>query len=59
MFKDINNLLRQAYDVMNDTSDKPLALSLIYQALELAKQTENRVLRAHVVQCSERVRGTL
>ncbi len=58
MFKDINNLLRRAYDSA-EQGDRVQALHLIYQALTLAKGTDNRVLRAHIVQCSERVEGTL
>jgi len=49
-------LLRKAYDVLNETSDRAQSLLLIYQALDIARKTDNRVLRAHVVQCSEYVR---
>lgn len=58
MFKDINNLLRLAYQGTED-GDRVFALQCIYQALDIARQTNNRVLRAHIVQCSERVKGTL
>lgn len=49
-------LLRKAYDVLNETSDRSQSLLLIYQALEVARATDNRVLRAHVTQCSEYVK---
>lgn len=49
-------LLRKAYDVLNETSDRSQSLLLIYQALDVARKTDNRVLRAHVAQCSEYVK---
>lgn len=58
MFKDVSNKLRQAYDACAE-GDKTHALMLIYEALEIARTTDNRVLRAHIVQCSERVKGAM
>ena len=61
MFKDtVTNLLRQAYDAaMFLPNGRERALTLIHEALQVAKQSNDRVLRAHVVQCAERVKGTL
>lgn len=58
MFKDVSNKLRQAYDACAH-GDKAHSLMLIYEALEIARTTDNRVLRAHIVQCAERVKGTM
>ena len=61
MMKDtVNKLLRQAYDAaMFLPNGRVEALRLIYLALDVAQTSGDRVLRAHVVQCAERVRGTL
>lgn len=56
MMKDVKNCLRQAYDALAN-GDKCHALMLCHVALTFARQTDNRVLRAHVAQCVERVKA--